>query len=87
MEHPRLISKELKRPPPHTQWRTAWSGLSERKHLALERLGAPGSGEVCWGGVGGGDGVGMGWGHPLGDRGGGRQEVSDVEHSGGLGVG
>lgn len=49
VEHPRLISKELKRPPPHTQWRTAWSGLSERKHLALERLGAPGSGEVCWG--------------------------------------
>lgn len=48
VEHPRLISKELKRPPPHTQWRTAWSGLSERKHLALERFGAPGSGEVWW---------------------------------------
>jgi hypothetical protein len=33
--------------------------------LALERLETPGSGEVWWGG----DGVG--WGHPLGDRGGG----------------
>jgi hypothetical protein len=40
------------RPPTPVQQRTAESGLRERKmHLTLERLEAPGSGEVWWGGM------------------------------------
>jgi hypothetical protein len=40
-------------------------------HLTLKRLVAPGSLEVRWDG---------GWRHPRGDRGGGGEEVWDVEH-------
>ena len=40
------------RPLTHIQQRTAWSGLSERNHLTLKRLEAPGSEEAWWGGVG-----------------------------------
>jgi hypothetical protein len=51
---------------------------SEMMHLMLKRLEAPGSLEVRWGGE---------WGHPHGDRWGGK-EVWDVEQlEGGWGVG
>lgn len=39
-------------------------------HLTLKRLGVSGNGEVWWS---------RGWEHPLGDRSGGGEEVSDVE--------
>jgi hypothetical protein len=38
------------RPPTHIQQRTAGSGKSEKMHLTLKRLKAPGSLEVWWGG-------------------------------------